>query len=160
MRLSEQTNIVCVWLIWLGLVAPVGYGQTKLPADKPVFPVKPWSEAYATDCRIIRVLDGDTIEVEVRHTIRVRMLQCWAPESRTTNAAEKVRGLAAKNHLIDVIGDQEQARLLVPLATDLGDATTLGRVLGYVWLQGDDKSLSQHQVDGGFAVATDPKGRH
>lgn len=156
----ERTLRIVAGLIWLAIVAPAGYCQTKASTEKPVFPARPSATAYATDCRIIRVLDGDTIEVEVRHTMRVRMLQCWAPESRTTNAAEKVRGLAAKNHLIDVIGDQEQARLLVPLATDLGDATTLGRVLGYVWLQGDDKSLSQHQADGGFAVATDPKGRH
>lgn len=150
----ERTLQIVAGLIWLSIVTPVGYCQIKAPVDKPVFPVKPSATAYAADCRIIRVLDGDTIEVEVRHTMRVRMLQCWAPESRTKDLAEKARGLAAKNHLIDVIGDQEQARLLIPLKADLGNSTTLGRVLGYVWLQGDDKSLSQHQADGGFAATT------
>ena len=38
-----------------------------------------------------RVLDGDTIEVEIRRTIRIRLLDCWAPETRTRDLEKILR---------------------------------------------------------------------
>lgn len=173
-RSIETMTMVAAALAWVCLAVPAGYYHIQAdappavkvtiaePVDpiKAIFPQKPMVTNFAADCRILRVIDGDTIEVEIRRTLRVRLLQCWAPESRTKDLEEKERGLAAKHHLIDLTTRQDRGRLMVPMAEDLGDVMTLGRVLGHVWLEGDDISLSQRQVDAGFASATDPKGRH
>lgn len=109
----------------------------------------------ATPCRIAAIIDGDTIEVEVTARLRVRLLDCWAPETRTTDAAEKKRGLAAKTHLEKIAGGKD-ATLWIPAAgaRHLGELTTLGRALGHVWLEGDAKNLSERQRAAGHARKT------
>jgi len=39
------------------------------------------------------VVDGDTITVELKIPVRVRLLDCWAPETRTKDAEEKKKGI-------------------------------------------------------------------
>ena len=63
--------------------------------------------------KVMRVVDGDTIDLRVHllpfsllTDIRVRMAGINAWESRTTNAAEKIKGLAAKERLKELsVGD-------------------------------------------------------
>lgn len=144
-RTTAQT---CLMLTWLALMLPV-QGQT--PArQEAVYPKQPAS-GFTTDCRVVRVIDGDTVVVEIKQMLHVRMLQCWAPESRTKDLIEKAKGLAAKEHLQTLIDQEDQARLFVPLSGDLTEAITLGRVLGYLWRKGDNESLSEIQVEDGFA---------
>jgi endonuclease YncB( thermonuclease family) len=105
---------------------------------------------WTTQCRIVSIVDGDTIDVEVR------LLGCWSPESRTTNEAEKKRGLAAKEHL-RAMAEGCDATLFVPGGEHTKDLTTLGRVLGHVWLirsdgKPDAESLSEMQVTAGHAT--------
>ena len=58
---------------------------------------------------LLRVIDGDTVDVrvdlgfKVHYNVRVRMHGINAPESRTRDKAEKVRGLAAKERLEQLI---------------------------------------------------------
>lgn len=111
---------------------------------------------WTTNCRIVSAIDGDTIDVEVKRTIRVRLLDCWSPESRTTNADEKRRGIAAKEHM-EAAAVGCDAVLHVPGGKDTKDLTTLGRVLGHVWLlrsdgKPDTESLSEMQVRAGHAT--------
>ena len=53
-------------------------------------------------CKVTRVVDGDTIDVNIDlgfsvwHKARVRMLGIDTPESRTRRLDEKALGLAAK----------------------------------------------------------------
>lgn len=115
---------------------------------------------WTTNCRIVSVIDGDTIDVEVKRTIRVRLLDCYAPESRTTNVEEKKRGLAAKEHL-RAMAEGCDATLFVPGGEQTKDLTTLGRVLGQVWLMRSDgrpdaESLSELQVSAGHAAKGKP----
>lgn len=133
------------------------HGQTPT-APAPVFPKRPVT-GYVTDCRVVRVIDGDTIVVEIKQSFHVRLLQCWAPEARTKDLVEKAKGLASKEHLQSLIEQEDQATLFVPLSTDLTAATSVGRVLGHVWRKSDEVTISQAQVDAGFAVAVDPRGR-
>ena len=88
---------------------------------------------------VTRVLDGDTVEVEVRRTVRVRLLDCWAPETRTKDRAEKRRGIAARKALQAMV-DGEQVVVDVPIDAQgkFGDSTSMGRVLGYLWHKGQD----------------------
>lgn len=112
---------------------------------------------WTTDCRVVNVVDGDTVDVEVKRVIRVRLLGAWSPESRTKDAAEKARGLAAKEHL-RAAAENCDAVLFIPGSVDFQDVTTLGRVLGQVWLVNSDgttgESLAKMQVRAGHATPT------
>ena len=66
---------------------------------------------YKYKAKVDRVIDGDTIEALVdlgfdtwKHvTIRFNGIDAW--ESRTRDDEEKVKGLAAKARLIELLGD-------------------------------------------------------
>ena len=106
---------------------------------------------------LVRVIDGDTVEVEIRRTLRVRMLDCWAPESRTKDPVEKQLGLAAKAHLLDICPIGSPVTLFIPSSEGghIDTVFSMGRVLGAVWAtDGDPRDLSQRQRDAGHATAT------
>lgn len=103
---------------------------------------------YVTRCRVVEVIDGDTLEVEVVKRVRVRLLDCWAPESRTKDVAEKQKGLIAKAHLRQIAEGQPGVLFVAGHETcEVGDSLTLGRVLGQVWVDANTKqSLAEQQV--------------
>jgi len=105
--------------------------------------------------RVVNVVDGDTLDVAVTMVVRVRLLDCWAPESRTKDAAEKQRGLAAKAAL-KALADGKPCRVSIPLTGDLKQSLTLERVLARVWIDGDKVDLSEHQVKAGHATKEKP----
>lgn len=127
-------------------------GQLYLRAMQEQFRNRPPATGWTTHARIVEVYDGDTITVEVTRRFRVRLLDCWAPEIRTRDAAEKARGLAAAAYLTE-LAEGKPAILHVPLdGIDAGDAWSFGRVLGSVWIDGDDKPLAAHMRDAGHAT--------
>lgn len=167
---TSQFAHVCLLLLWGAVALPVGWGQSRQAmlaaphvahaavnqqdAAQPIYPRLP-ATGLTTHCEVIRVIDGDTVEIEVRRRVHVRLEQCWAPESRTKDKAEKARGLAAKAHLQELVHDGNgQATFFMPLSLDFGDSLTLGRALGYLWMDGQDTSVNQQQVDAGFARET------
>ena len=65
---------------------------------------------YEYNCEVTKIVDGDTLDVDidlgfsVRLTKqRIRMLGIDTPESRTRNKEEKVRGLLSKKFLSQLI---------------------------------------------------------
>lgn len=101
-------------------------------------------------CEVVEVYDGDTMTVRVSVDLRVRLLDCWAPELKTRDAAEKVKGVAAMEHLRKLAPSGAKAQLTIPLNGDrLDDILTFGRVLGRVSVDGKD--LSEQQVKAGHA---------
>ena len=169
-------------VLFLALAAVAAFGMhlltetTAAVEDRPVFaPSSPTSPAavtlsapepqWTTQAQVLRVIDGDTIEVEVKRTFRVRMLDCWAPESRRDprrkpeeQAEEKAKGQASKEHLT-ALAEGKTVVVSIPLPED-GDVAkiwTMGRVLGRVWLlDRPGKSLSVQQVEAGHATETKP----
>lgn len=122
--------------------------------------------SWTTHAKVVRVIDGDTLEIEVKRVLRVRMLDCWAPESRrdprldeSKQQAEKTRGQAAKAHLTE-LADGQEVTVQIPLSPD-GDVAkvwTMGRVLGHVWLRSEPcESLSEMQVKAGHAKKEKPE---
>lgn len=103
--------------------------------------------------RVVRVVDGDTIEVEVKRVVRVRLLDCWAPETRTKDKAEKQRGLEAKKHLRTLAHDRD-VTVFVPVNPEkkVGDSFSFDRALGHVWVVGDEQSLSEKMVESNHAT--------
>ena len=104
-------------------------------------------------CDVYRVIDGDTVEIELRIPMRVRLLDCWAPETRTKDADEKKRGLASREHLAG-IAEGSVGTVFIPWehASRMGDVLSFGRALAHVWV--NDKSLSEEQVKAGHATET------
>lgn len=109
-------------------------------------------QATTVSCEVVRVIDGDTLVVEVRQQYRVRLLDCWAPEVK---GASKDAGLSAKQHLESlIIRHGKDGVLSVPWHSDAASSWSMGRVLGRVWLGGND--LSELQVDSGHARKAKP----
>ena len=107
---------------------------------------------------VVKTIDGDTVDIEIRQVVRVRLDQCWAPESKIDDrlpkekqAAEKRAGIESKEHLKQ-LADGKEVVLHVPIGTNLKDSLTLNRVVGTVWLDGADKSLNEIQVESGHAT--------
>lgn len=113
---------------------------------------------------ISRVIDGDTVEVTIKRTIRVRLQDCWAAEKRLDPSlpaldreAAKLRGMAAAEHLRR-IAEGHECTLQIPThpsgdeTQDIGDSFSMGRAIGRVWINGTD--LSALQVRKGYATCT------
>jgi endonuclease YncB( thermonuclease family) len=105
---------------------------------------------YATPAKVLRVIDGDTIEVEITKRVVVRMLDCWAPEMKGLG---KAAGQAAKDHLRAIV-DGREITLEVPTEAngELAGLFTFGRVLGRIWLSG--QNVSGMMVAAGKALKT------
>lgn len=104
--------------------------------------------------KLINVIDGDTIDVDIDLGFdisllrRVRMAGIDTPESRTTDKAEKVLGLEAKDYLKKMIKD---AKTIV-IKTELPDSSEkYGRILGWVYVDGATKSINEQMIEDGYA---------
>lgn len=94
------------------------------------------------DAEVVRVIDGDTIVLRTSVEYHVRLIDCWAPESRTTDKSEKAKGLKAKARMQQLAATGSAVRVHVPTGEDLSDVMTLGRVLGRVWLMDGESPAS------------------
>jgi len=91
---------------------------------------------YEYSAKILKIVDGDTVDVDIDLGFgivltdeRVRIMGIDTPESRTSDALEKLFGLAAKNRLKELLG--KTARLRTRVAKDGEDMRgKFGRVLG------------------------------
>lgn len=109
---------------------------------------------WVTTAKVVEVYDGDTVTVEVRKQFRVRLLDCWAPEVRTTDEAEKAEGLKSRDYLRGMI-DQKEVILSVPMGEDISKSFSFGRALGRIYFDGKD--ISRAMVEAGYATKEKPK---
>ena len=112
---------------------------------------------YEYKCRILRVIDGDTVDVDIdlgfgiwRHRERVRLFGIDTPESRTRDLEEKKYGLAAKEFLTKMLDDEGG----IILKTHKDAEGKFGRILGELWRTTEygDQSINQYLVDKHHAV--------
>lgn len=90
--------------------------------------------------KVLSVQDGDTLKVEFRFTANVRLIGAWAPE---ITGATKEAGIKSREHL-KRIAEGQPCIVHIPLTSDnIGKATSMGRVLGKVMVNGDDLSYLQ-----------------
>jgi micrococcal nuclease len=104
--------------------------------------------------KVLKVVDGDTIDVDIdlgfniSYTQRVRLAGIDTPESRTKDAREKTLGLEVKDKLKKAI----DAAKTVVVKTELPDSSEkYGRILGWVYLDGDTISLNEQLIEQGYA---------
>lgn len=101
---------------------------------------------------IVRIVDGDTVDViidlgfGVLISHRVRLKGINAPETRTLDHAEKVKGLASKEWLSkELTNDRKWV-----IESDKDDK--YGRYLGIFFAEGDSNSLNDRMLKEGFAM--------
>jgi micrococcal nuclease len=104
--------------------------------------------------KVTKVVDGDTIDVDIdlgfsiSFSSRVRLAGIDTPESRTTNKEEKVLGLEVKKVLTERIANAKS----IVIRTEKMDSTEkYGRILGWLYLDGEALSVNEALVAGGYA---------
>jgi micrococcal nuclease len=100
------------------------------------------------------VVDGDTIDVvidlgfDILFASRVRLAGIDTPESRTTDKAEKVLGLESKDYLKKYLKD---AKSVVIKTEKMNSSEKYGRILGWIYVNGDTESLNDKMINDGYA---------
>jgi micrococcal nuclease len=113
---------------------------------------------YIYNVQVHRVVDGDTVDVEIdlgfeiHYKARVRLEGIDTPETRTKDKEEKVAGLAAKRRLTSLVLDAKD----VTIQTQYDKRGKFGRVLGTLFL--GDVNINQKLLDEGHAKVYGEKG--
>ena len=114
---------------------------------------------YEYKCKILRVVDGDTVDVDIdlgfgmwMHKERVRMMGIDTPESRTRDKVEKAFGLASKAKLKDLLPIGSIQILKTEIDRSGEDKKgKFGRILGDFIVE--DKRCTDILIEEGHAVA-------
>tara|TARA_B100000073_G_scaffold265465_1_gene225080 strand:- start:879 stop:1316 length:438 start_codon:yes stop_codon:yes gene_type:complete len=109
---------------------------------------------YEYKCRLVKVVDGDTIDVDIDlgfdvwlQKQRIRLYGIDTPESRTSDDVEKIYGNLAKDFLKKWTNSGD-----LTLKTFKDDARgKFGRILGEIWY-GGEHNINQLLVDNHHAV--------
>jgi micrococcal nuclease len=104
--------------------------------------------------KVENVVDGDTIDVlidlgfDILFASRVRLAGIDTPESRTRDLKEKALGLESKEYLKKSLKD---AKSVVIKTEKMNSTEKFGRVLGWVYINGDTVSLNDMMINDGYA---------
>ncbi len=111
---------------------------------------------YTYKAKLMRVVDGDTVDAEIDLGFgvfmkqRIRLYGINTPESRTRDLEEKERGLAAKARLVEILGKE------FIIETILNKRGKFGRILGTLHTiaeeGGESININQKLVEEGHAV--------
>ena len=103
---------------------------------------------------VTKIVDGDTIDVvidlgfDIYFSSRVRLAGIDAPESRTRDLKEKALGLESKDYLKKRL---EQATNIVIRTEKVNSSEKYGRILGWIYLDGETKSVNHEMIEKGYA---------
>lgn len=111
---------------------------------------------YTYKARLVRVVDGDTIDAEIDLGFnvlirqRIRLFGIDTPESRTRDLEEKERGLAAKQRLTELLPRE------FVVETVLNKRGKYGRILGILHVEDPESkeltNINKQMVTEGHAV--------
>ena len=113
--------------------------------------------------KIVKVLDGDTIDVlidlgfDLFKKERVRIAGVDTPEKRTRDLEEKALGIDATNWLKKkledtIAGEGDELTIRTEL---VGGTGKYGRLLGWLYINEDAISLNEQMITEGYAWAYD-----
>ena len=104
--------------------------------------------------KVENIVDGDTIDVlidlgfDILFQSRVRLAGIDTPESRTKDLKEKALGLESKEYLKKALKD---AKSVVIKTEKMDSSEKYGRILGWVYVNGDTVSLNDMMINDGYA---------
>ena len=111
---------------------------------------------YEYKCKMVRVVDGDTVDVDIdlgfgvwMRNQRIRMYGIDTPESRTSDEVEKLYGKAATAFLVKWTNAGD-----LTLRTFKDDRGKFGRILGELWRTTNyaDQSINEYMIEKHHAV--------
>ena len=110
-------------------------------------------DKHIYSAKLQRVVDGDTcdalidlgFDTWVKKRIRFKGVDTW--ESRTRNKEEKVKGLAAKAYVKDLLENSDDGKFSI-ISHGKGK---YGRVLGELFVKGHEKSVNELLKENGHA---------
>jgi micrococcal nuclease len=112
---------------------------------------------YEYRCNVVKIIDGDTVDVDIdlgfgvwMRKQRIRMYGIDTPESRTRDLEEKKYGLAAKDFLTGLLDDEGG----IVLKTHKDGKGKFGRILGELWRTTNyaDQSINDYMIEKHHAV--------
>ena len=114
-------------------------------------------DKFIYNAKLVRVVDGDTcdalidlgFDTFVKKRIRFAGVDTW--ESRTRNLEEKKKGLEAKNYTKKMLESSDKGNFTLK-SHGLGK---YGRVLGEIFLKGQEVSLNKLLKENGHAYEYD-----
>jgi micrococcal nuclease len=104
--------------------------------------------------KVENIVDGDTIDVlidlgfDILFQSRVRLAGIDTPESRTKDLKEKALGLESKEYLKKHLKD---AKSVVIKTEKMDSSEKYGRILGWIYVNGDTESLNDKMINDGYA---------
>jgi len=110
---------------------------------------------YTYKAKLVRVIDGDTIDAEIDLGFnvlirqRIRLYGIDTPETRTKDLEEKERGMAAKQRLTELLPKE------FIVETIMNKRGKFGRILGILHVEEEDETttnLNDVLVEEGHAV--------
>ena len=108
--------------------------------------------------QVLKIVDGDTIDVvidlgfDISFTSRVRLAGIDTPESRTTDAREKILGVEVKEYLKKALDGATD----IVIRTEKADSSEkYGRILGWLFVNKQTSSLNTELVNKGYAWSYD-----
>ena len=118
---------------------------------------------YTYSAKLIRVIDGDTIDLEIDLGFdlsirqRLKLFGVNTPDSRSADIAEKQKGLEAKQRLTELLPREFK------IVTILNKRGKYGRVLGEVFVKdvngGKDINVNELMVKEGHATKYTVQGK-
>jgi len=104
--------------------------------------------------KVENIVDGDTIDVlidlgfDILFQSRVRLAGIDTPESRTKDLKEKALGLESKEYLKKYLKD---AKSVIIKTEKMDSSEKYGRILGWVYVNGDTESLNDKMINDDYA---------
>src|SRR5210317_1147950 len=113
-------------------------------------------DPWIYNARLIKGVDGDTADAwidlgfntQVKKRIRFMGVDTW--KSRTRNLEEKKLGLKAKAYTLEMLSRNDGK-----FTVKSHGVGKYGRLLGEIFIEGEDKSLNQLLIDNGHAYEYD-----
>tara|TARA_R100000234_G_C4999727_1_gene179735 strand:- start:882 stop:1289 length:408 start_codon:yes stop_codon:yes gene_type:complete len=110
---------------------------------------------YEYGCKIVRVVDGDTVDVDIDlgfgiwvHKERIRLYGMDTPESRTRDLEEKKYGLLAKDKVLEWL-PEGSSQILITVKDKAGK---FGRVLGQFIIDHELNTLNAWMIHNHYAA--------
>lgn len=103
---------------------------------------------------VTKIVDGDTVDViidlgfDIHFASRVRLAGIDTPESRTKDLSEKALGLESKAYLASIL---KSSKHLVIKTEKMNSTEKFGRVLGWLYVDGNPTSVNAELVQKGYA---------
>ena len=110
-------------------------------------------EPFSYNATVVKIIDGDTVDalIDVGFSImtkkRIRFRGINTPESRTRDMDEKVKGLAAKERVDQLLSENDNKFILKSYGVG-----KYGRCLGELFVDAHEESINQVLINEGHAT--------